>query len=348
MPRDGLERTLRDLVGARRTREEGRPVVLLYHRIGHSPLDPQLLAVTKEHFAEHLQLISERYVPLGLADLVAAAVQGRNPARAVAITFDDGYADNLFAAKPLLEHAGTPATVFVASGYVRGGAPFWWDELERLLLRPGLLPSTLTLEVGRETLLWELGDETAYTSVSAADRTAWTVLDDRDPGPRQRIYRALCARLRVLDETERARALERLRSVAEPEATDAEMPRPMTSAELACLVEGDLVDVGAHTVTHPVLSRLAEERQRDEIAGSRRQLQEVLGRPVASFAYPYGTDADFDETTVKLIREAGFDHACANLPGRVDRRTDPFRLPRFVVRDWSGDELDRRLSALAH
>jgi peptidoglycan/xylan/chitin deacetylase (PgdA/CDA1 family) len=343
MQTEGLVRKARRLVGRRGARGGG--VVLLYHRVGHAEPDPQLLAVSKDRFAEHLQLVSDSYVPLRLTDLVPAAIEGRAPARAVAITFDDGYHDNLFAAKPLLEQTATPATVFVISGYVRQASAFWWDELERMLLRPGVLPSTLTVEVGGETLVWELDGDATYTSASAATRLAWTVLDERDPGPRQRIYRALCARLRVLDEPDRQRALHHLRAVAE--AAGAPMPRSLTPDELVALVDGQLIDVGAHTVTHPSLSRLPRERQREEIVGSKRQLEDLLRRPVTSFAYPYGTVADFDETTVSLIREAGFDHACANLPGRINGRADRFRLPRLVVRDCSADELDRQLTALA-
>jgi hypothetical protein len=73
----------------------------------------------------------------------------------------------------------------------------------------------------------------------------------------------------------------------------------------------------------------------------------MLGRPISSFAYPFGTSADFDETTVAVVREAGFLRACANLDGRLTRRTDPFRVPRLLVRDWSGDELARRLGGRA-
>ena len=345
--RERLGRTLGRLARARQTRDRNRPIVLLYHRLGPIAADPQLLSVTAEHFEDHLRLIGEHYVPVRLGDLVAAAAQGRAPARAVAITFDDGYADNLLAAKPLLERNGTPATVFVVSGYVRSGRPFWWDELERLLLGPGRLPSVLTLEVGRETLVWELGEDAVYTAVRAADRTAWTVLDDGDPGTRQRIYRVLCARVRALDEMERERALDSLRAVVDPEGTETEMPRPLTSEEVARLADGDLIDVGAHTVTHPALSQLPAERQRVEIAGSKRQLEEILGRAVSSFAYPYGTAADFDETTVSLVRDAGFAQACSNVAGRVTQQTNPLRVPRVVVRDWSGDEFGRRLSTFA-
>jgi peptidoglycan/xylan/chitin deacetylase (PgdA/CDA1 family) len=333
-------------LGPRRRRHQ--PIVLLYHRVGRVPSDPQLLCVTPDHFADHLQVIAGRHTPVRLGSLSAAALNGNVPPGAVAVTFDDGYLDNLLVAKPLLERSGIPATVFVTSGYVRNGRPFWWDELEHLLLRPGRLPAALTLEVGREKLRWELGDDAAYVSDREGDRTAWTVLDDRDPGPRELIYRALCERFRALDETDRERALEHLRAVAEhDDAADALMPRPLSPTELTRLAEGDLIEVGAHTVTHPVLSHLPAERQREEVAGSKRQLEEIVGRPVSSFAYPYGAATDFDETTVSVVREAGFGRACANVPGRVTRQTDPFRLPRLVVRDYDGDELARRLSALS-
>jgi peptidoglycan/xylan/chitin deacetylase (PgdA/CDA1 family) len=343
--RERLHRTVGRLDRRRGRRDRSGPVVLLYHRLGAVEPDPQLLSVTVEHFAEHLELISERHVPLRLADVVAAAAEGRAPARAVAIAFDDGYADNLLAAKPLLEQRGMPATVFVASGHVQNGQPFWWDELERLLLRPGRLPSVLTLEIRHETLTWNLDEDAAYASDRAEKWDAWTVFDARDPGQRHRIYRALCSRLRLLDHIERDRALEQLRSVAAPEVAAEKMPRPLAVAELARLAEGDLIEVGAHSVTHPVLAQLPPERQREEVADSKRQLEEIVGRPVNSFAYPFGTSADFDETTVRLVREAGFARACANVAARLNRRTDPFRIPRVVVRNCSSDELARRLAA---
>jgi peptidoglycan/xylan/chitin deacetylase (PgdA/CDA1 family) len=320
--------------------------VLLYHRLGAPSPDPQLLSVSEKHFAEHVQLLSQSCVPLRLADVVTAAVDGRAPAGAVALAFDDGYADNLLAAKPLLEGAGVPATVFVASGYVRDAVPFWWDELERLVLWPGRLPSVLTLPVGDEELSWNLGEDAEYAPACAAERNGWTVLDPAEPGERQRVYRALCERLRVLDHAERGHALERLRSLAEPEAPADELPRPLTVGEVEQLADGDIVEVGAHSVTHPSLARLPLDRQRQEVHASKRQLEELVGAPVASFAYPFGGYDDFDHRTVRVVQEAGFERACANLPGRLTQRTDPFRIPRLVVRDWTGDELARRLAAL--
>jgi peptidoglycan/xylan/chitin deacetylase (PgdA/CDA1 family) len=149
----------------------------------------------------------------------------------------------------------------------------------------------------------------------------------------------------MLDHLEREAALERLRAVAEPDVATEEMPRPLSVAELARLIEGDLIEVGAHSVTHPALAQLPSERQREEVSGSKQQLEEIVGRHVTSFAYPFGTSADFDETTVRLVQEAGFARACANVAGRLTPRTDAFRIPRLVVRDWSGGEFVRRLAA---
>lgn len=343
-----LAGTLARRLRAHRSRDHDHPLVLVYHRVSRADADPQLLSVTPERFAEHLDFLFRRFRPVRLRDLVAATRDGRPPAGAVAITFDDGYADNLTTAKPLLERAGVPATVFVASGYVGSGRPFWWDELEALLLRPGRLPSVLALLIEGDELRWELGADAVYSARRAAECALWTVLDSADPGPRQRIYRDLCARLRQVEASERNQVLDRLRSLVElGDGLDEEAPRPLTLDEVRRLVDGGLVEVGAHTVTHPVLAQLPVERQRHEVANSKRQLEDALGRPVPSFAYPYGARKDLNDTTVSVVRAAGFDHACANIPGRISRETDRFRLPRVLVRDWRGAELGRRLLEVA-
>jgi peptidoglycan/xylan/chitin deacetylase (PgdA/CDA1 family) len=110
----------------------GALAILLYHRVAELERDPQRLAVTPEHFDEHLRVLGATCTPVAYADVPSLLRTPRRlPERAVAVTFDDGYRDNLHAAKPLLERHGVPATVFVASGYVGSGRAFWWDELER-------------------------------------------------------------------------------------------------------------------------------------------------------------------------------------------------------------------------
>jgi peptidoglycan/xylan/chitin deacetylase (PgdA/CDA1 family) len=198
--------------------------------------------------------------------------------------------------------------------------------------------------MGSESLRWQLGDDAVYTPEAAAGHCDWTVLERDDPGPRQQIYRELSARLRGLDDRARERILDSLRSTRVGDDVSNGKPRPMTVDELRRLADGDLVDVGAHTITHPSLSKLEPHMQRAEIAGSKRQLEGALDRTIASFAYPYGGASDFDQTTAQIVRDTGFDHACANLPSRLEPGTDAYRLPRLLVRDCDGAELARSLA----
>jgi peptidoglycan/xylan/chitin deacetylase (PgdA/CDA1 family) len=101
--------------------------------------------------------------------------------------------------------------------------------------------------------------------------------------------------------------------------------------------------VGAHTVTHPLLSSLSVADQRSEIQGAKTQLEAILGRPVDTFSYPYGSPFDYTDATTGLLRSAGFSLACSSSPGLVADDTDPLRVPRHQVLDWTGDEFERKL-----
>lgn len=112
----------------------------------------------------------------------------------------------------------------------------------------------------------------------------------------------------------------------------------MTREELKRLAASPWTTIGAHTVTHPALSALDEERQRKEIFSSREELKTIIGREVTIFSYPFGRKADYNRTSVRLCREGGFTKAAANFPGQVHRWTDPFQLPRHLVRNWDIEE----------
>jgi peptidoglycan/xylan/chitin deacetylase (PgdA/CDA1 family) len=107
-------------------------------------------------------------------------------------------------------------------------------------------------------------------------------------------------------------------------------------------VDGTLA-FGAHTRGHPALNTLAPDDQREEILAGKRMLEAAIHRPVRTFAYPYGSPWDVTAETVRLAGEAGFVLACANTPGPVDSESDPFWMPRCLVRDWDGEEFTRRL-----
>jgi peptidoglycan/xylan/chitin deacetylase (PgdA/CDA1 family) len=319
--------------------------ILAYHRVAELEFDPQLLAVAPKHFAEQLQVLRDAYRPMALQDWVVSLQRGTLPPRAVAVTFDDGYADNLFNAKPILETYNVPATVFITAGRVGYSEEFWWDQLERLLLSPGDLPEEIDLDVNGTIMEIRLAETSQNTAGDRELHHSWNILQPDDPTLRHRAYRLLCKLFKTMDEDVRGGNLERMFSYSGCSRQARPTHRTLSELEVKNLAKGELVEVGAHTVTHPMLAKLSSEEQKAEILASKQILEDLLGRRVASFAYPYGTDTSYTADTVSIVREAGFGQACSNFSGRVWRLTDQYQLPRNVVRDWSGDEFARWLES---
>jgi len=334
----------------RRVRLAGQPraFVLLYHRVTELPADPQLMAVSPQHFAEHLEVLRKHWRPFGLQPLVQSLRDRNIPYQGVAVTFDDGYADNLGQAKPLLKCHDVPATVFVAAEPMGAERELWWDDLDRLLLQPGALPETLFLTIQGSPYRWDLGPSGRYSPSDFDKHRRWNMLCEQAPTARHEIHRSLCKLLRPLPEPGRRKALDDLAAWAGAPRAARPTHRTLSAEEVRALADDALVEIGAHTVTHPMLSMLPPEAQRAEIQRGKARLQDILGREVTSFAYPYGAPSDYTPETVALVREAGFACACSNFHDLVWRGSDPFQLPRALVRDWDGDEFARRLEGWFH
>jgi len=257
--------------------------------------------------------------------------------RAVAVTFDDGYADNVANALPILRRTAVPATVFIVAGQVGRQEEFWWDDLERILLVPDSLPERLDLVIDGTSSHWDLPSRTDQTS----DR--WSVLSPGHPTPRQAAYLEVWRLLRGTTGAVRVDVLKQLRSWAGAGSAARSDYLPMTREELSALVREPRIRIGAHSMTHPVLSSLAEPDQQYEVRNSKRALEDFVGSTVDFFSYPFGGQADYTRATLALIEEAGFALACANYPATVRRTTPLFEIPRFVVRNWTGEEFARQL-----
>src|SRR5215210_4757041 len=337
----GLE-GFRRVVGLGGGRSEGRVLILLYHRVATLKSDPWGLAVTPDRFVEHLKVLREHARPMKLGDLSVALRNGRLPDRAVVVTFDDGYFDNLRNAKPLLERYDVPATVFVASGFIGQKHEFWWDELDRLVLQPGRLPDRVRLSVDGKTYQWELGESADYTKEDFRSHRGWKAWKESQT-PRQYLYTSLHDLLRSLSAGERRRKVAEVRSWRIDAPGRRPRHRPLSVEEIGRLQGGGLVEVGAHTVNHPLLSELSTAVQRREIRQSKARLEEIVGYGVSSFAYPYGKSADYASETVDVVRRAGFACACSTVTGVVRRSSDPFQLPRVWVRNCSGERLATQL-----
>lgn len=318
----------------------GTALILVYHRVVDLERDPQLLAVSPASFEAQMSILAENCRVISLDRLLAGLRRRIVPDGSVVVTFDDGYSDNLTNAEPILAAHGVPATVFVSSGYVEARREFWWDELERIVLGPGTLPATVELRTSARDFSERLTGDLSYSPEQARDDSAWNVLA-ATASPRQDLYRRLAAFMRPLPVADRETALRQLRALArvDPAAGDpGHTPRPthrqLTPEEVSTLDASPVVDVGAHSLNHTLLSGRTLREQRDEIVGDRDALGVMCRRQVRTFSYPYGGLDDYTGDTMEIVRGAGFAGACSNHLGVVKPWTDRFRLPRNTVRDW--------------
>ena len=106
----------------------------------------------------------------------------------------------------------------------------------------------------------------------------------------------------------------------------------------------ELLEIGAHSVTHPVLSRQPSATQRTEIVQSKAFLDDLLGRCVVSFSYPYGAPHHYTRETVEIVRESGFMHGCTTAGRRVQSTDSNLELPRINITDMDGNVFEKLLS----
>jgi peptidoglycan/xylan/chitin deacetylase (PgdA/CDA1 family) len=308
-------------------------VNLMYHRIAHEELDPWRLCVEPGHFAEHLEVLRGAGVRLlHVSDMARALACGALPRRCVAITFDDGYRDNLEQGKGILERFEIPATLFVASGYVGSEGEFWWDVLDRVFLEAGELPQRLEMTVGGEARCWDLGRGAAWSEEDAANHRDWAPASPPQCA-RHRLHQEFRDLLLSSDAADRAGALAALLDWAGVPATARPSRRILDGEGLRRMAGDGLVEIGGHSVSHPDLTRLSLAEQEHELTASKSSLEAVLGRPVSGFAYPHGESR---QETRDLARRAGYSFACGVHSRPVRRGSDLYDLPRIEIGNVPG------------
>jgi peptidoglycan/xylan/chitin deacetylase (PgdA/CDA1 family) len=286
-------------------------IILMYHRVTQSAQDCWLLNVSPKHFQEHMEVIKKHCFPIKLEEL--NKTNPRFNKKKVVLTFDDGYADNFYQAKPILERYEIPATFFVVSGMIDSKEEYWWDELEKIIFEDDIVfPEKY--RIGVQECFWP-----------------------RSTTSREQLLEGLASVLRPADFYVRRDFMRYLRSL-----NGKVLPRhlPLTKQELIQMANCRLFEIGAHTVTHPTLANMTEEEQEQEISESKEYLEDILNRPIASFAYPYGSYSDL---SIEVLKRLKFNAACTVTISPVYNTYDPYQLPRFTVRDWSGDEFERHL-----
>jgi peptidoglycan/xylan/chitin deacetylase (PgdA/CDA1 family) len=321
---------------------EQRALILLYHRISPPASDPWSLCVSPERFEAHLQAIREWGTPLHLDDLVDRISTRTLPLKAVAVTFDDGYADTLSKVRSLLAKYEVPATMFLPTAALAQAREFWWDELERVFLQPGRLPPTLELEINKQRFRWELGDAALYTREAFEHNLSWRT-GQPPPGPRHQLYIELWEMLHTSSARVIKEVLDKILEWAGSPPDARPTHRVLTWKEVADLKDDPWLEFGSHGLTHSSLAALPVVVQARELRQSKTSLEAVVDRRITSLSYPYGGSQDYSILTAALAREAGYKMALINSPGIVDRKIDLFYLPRCYVEDWDKAEFTKKL-----
>jgi peptidoglycan/xylan/chitin deacetylase (PgdA/CDA1 family) len=301
----------------------GRGGILLYHRVAELAHDPWSIAVTPAEFAAHLAVLQKCAVCLRLESFLTRRAEGTLPRNAVALTFDDGYADNLTAALPLLETYGIPATLFALSGFVGSNQETWWDRLLQAVFDSQDLPSELEISIGGRKMTWK------------------RPVDATDADMRRALHGELYDAFASVDTPEHEAAFAALMRELSWKPQLRRSHRPLTNDELRELAASPLISIGAHTRSHPYLVRVPPGRQQAELAGGKADLEARLDRPIDMFAYPHGS---FDATTVRLAREAGYSWGFNSVASIVPHRIDPLRMPRISVEGMSDESFERFLT----
>jgi len=301
--------------------------VLMYHRVTRErpPVDGfnpyRGLAVHESDFEEQIAFIRSHARCLDLRTAVRLLKDGRLPENSVVVTFDDGYRDNLTLALPILERYDVPATIFVSTGLVERTSPLWWYELEDAL--------RMSEELDTE---WR-GRPIRYPLASVTEK--------------HRAALELNELVKSLSPVEQAEFLGQIRATGASAAHGEEM---LTWGELGQLDRSPLITIGAHTRTHPVLSRLTPPELEDELLGARRELEERLGHQVPHLAYPFGGGVQAGWREFQAAEHLGFECAVTTRFGHLHHRHRifPCAIPRInIAADDSMDDFAWKMSGLA-
>lgn len=277
-------------------------LILMYHRINPQS-DCLGLTIDPELFVQQLEYLRQHYEVISIDEAISRLSFGTDIKNSCVITFDDGYRDNYQIAAPLLAEHNLPATVFVTYDAIQTGQ-FGWGAFDRTLLttRSEML-DLQEFGLGRYSLSNQVSRESAVISLHR-------LLKQKPDAEKTKIVEHVIANYG--DDTSGERTM-------------------MNWAEVNELANSGLVTIGAHTVTHPILSRVPHDQAKYEITEGKRLIEEQIGRSVDFFAYPNGQPADIGPEIVDLVKEAGYRGACTTIAGRNHKDSDPFNLKRIDV-----------------
>lgn len=288
--------------------------ILTYHRVLPEPDVFRTAEPTTDVFDWQMRLLATQFTPLSLSDALAHLEAGTLPKRAVCVTFDDGYADNLTHGLPILKRWNIPATVFVSTDFLNGGR--MWND-------------TITESIRR------------YTA-DTLDLSAYGIrpLDMRDHQAKRTALREIALNIKHRAQSERS---DIVAAIAE-QVSDLPNDLMMSDAQVQQMSNAG-IEIGAHTQSHPILTTLDDSTLEREITQSRAYLQALLDKPIRYFAYPNGKRGkDYDQRERDLVKQLGFEATLSTNWAVAHAGSDRWQLPRFTP--WDKNPLKFHLRLL--
>lgn len=251
--------------------------------------------------AAHLKVLAPYYRFMSLED--ALAYHGPQDSRPpIVLTFDDGYKSWLTEVVPVLKKKRIPALFLPTVSFVERTQLPWYEVVDRFVRR-------------RRGQFIQIGDERFPVKAVARD---------------QLLKRSLHQRLKALDHAELLQLMSGLERQLEPDDLRIIRDKYLSVEELRSLA-GPLFEIGSHTLTHPILTRIPVEDARQELVESKRALESIVNRPVRYVAYPNGLADDINNAVVTEARQAGYEAGLTALSGWNASGVDLMRLRRGVV-----------------
>ena len=297
----------------RRLVRRNRAIVLRYHAVAPDEMPfpayagPEI-TIPRAIFAAQMRFVRRSYTAVPLGTIVEAVARGEAPpAGTVAITLDDGYADNYEQAFPVLRALGLPATVYVVTETLDDGPPLWMSELRAAVVASRAPTLRVEIAGGYE---FALGGELE----------------------RRQTIKELTNLLVPVDAALRRRILTTIRHELAANGT-AELAHTVLSAAQIRELHAGGITIGAHSQTHSNMTLISPDQARAEIGGSRDQLEALLGAPVRDFAYPNagGRYPHCNDAVATIVRQLGLRSAVTSHPGVIGAGANPFLLPRLGV-----------------
>ena len=285
----------------------GKLWILIFHRVLEQPDPLRPGEADRVSFDWQMGILAKYFNVLSLHDAFEALSDGVLPARAVAITFDDGYADNLTLATPILEKYNFPATVFISTGFLDGGR-MWNDTI---------------IESVRN---WS-------TSKIDLSHIEQGIVDCQTAEAKRNVISLILTKIKHRNPEERQAIVDMFAAQVDGLPQDL-----MLTTDGVKELHSRGIEIGAHTINHPILASLKNDEAQWEIAQGKQKLEKIIDNKIHFFAYPNGQfQSDYTDSHIEMLHDLGFKAAVSTHWGVATSDTDVMQLPRFTP--WDGSTM---------